>query len=1055
MSFAAIKRRFCENAPLSAQQKNIWINHEIYPENTAYNMVSCLRITGRLNVEALKKSLNEIVRRHEILRTTFSASELEPRQIVHSDMCASVLEVDCSHLTSEERQIKLRQLVDKESQTLFDFQQGPLLRFVFLQMGENESIFLMTVHHIIMDGWSIGLFANEVNVLYESFCNGRPSPLPEISIQYSDYALWQNDEYSKLVQGSDSQYWNETFKDYYFGEFPIDNTRVFGKKGESVAQSTTVSPDLYEKIKSFCKGERATPFIVVLAGLQVLLYKYTHRDNMLLGYLNAGRNVGELSGLLGHFSTLGVIKTTLSDDLNFRDIVKHTRKEFFYSYSQENLIISNLNDNLQKGKFNPRQPFFPLVVNFQNFPGKNWELHDLDIKTEPVVTDTARFDMELIIYFFENEWMVTAQYRKDLYAESTVRQILDNYQNVLLFVIDNPDSPVRGIPVLHFKETNQGAEERSSEEFTPDDYERKDKTTLEHPIEKGSNLGASSTESVLKEIWEDVLEMNGLDVDDNYVDIGGDSLSAVMIVSRIKSRLKSVVAMREFLDNPTIKLLATLIEHRTQNNISEISESADRIPSINRNDDLPLSLFQEGRLGYELSLDVNNVPYLPVSSWFSIKLSGSLDRDVLESAFNYVVNRHEVFRTAFWPVLGSVSPAVNKWHTICQSCRMNPERLLPKVKLKQSTSSSVTMNLNCYDVSEYNDNDKDIEINVIADGIIQRRYDYELPPLTRAALIRTSMSEHVLIVAASHLIADAVAMRVYEKELAHVYSSLVNKRPVNLSNIELQYADYAAWHRCQLETGSLDSVKSYWKQQFEGYTPIDATILPFADIAGSENDADFDLEAKYFYHPISDELSRAVRKYAGSVNMTVFSIAMTGFIMCLRCESNKDDIGVFTFFANRAHPETENIIGMFATGNIVRVKIDKDGSLYQCALNVSESLEGALRNQELMMSPFSSLAGKSPFNFVITRPITCEWIIDDECVPFSGLDVEKAILGRSKSEYALRSFVIDSRERLSLLFQYNLDLFDGADIKRIAARTENIIKEIITNPFAIISSMIL
>jgi polyketide synthase PksJ len=320
-------------------------------------------------------------------------------------------------------------------------------------------------------------------------------------------------------------------------------------------------------------------------------------------------------------------------------------------------------------------------------------------------------------------------------------------------------------------------------------------------------------------------------------------------------------------------------------------------------------------------------------------------------------------------------------------------------------------------------------------------------------LIKISAAEHVLIVAAAHLIADGVSMSIYEKELAHAYNSLVNKKPVTLPTLDINFADYVAWQKRQLETGLLDSVKAYWQQQLNGFTPTDATILPFTDLSGSENDDDFDLEAKYYYYQFSDKLNEAIRKYAGSVNKTIFSIVMTGFLLCLYRESGKNDIGLLAFFANRTCPETENIIGMFATGNVVRVKVHADDSFNKCIAAVSESLDGAVKNQELIVPPLDTRVPKSLCNQLTYRSITCELLADDEVASFSGLQVEREILGRDKSEYALRSFVIDSRERLSFMFQYNLDLFDIEDIKRLAARTETILEEIIENPSAVISSV--
>ena len=180
---------------------------------------------------------------------------------------------------------------------------------------------------------------------------------------------------------------------------------------------------------------------------------------------------------------------------------------------------------------------------------------------------------------------------------------------------------------------------------------------------------------------------------------------------------------------------------------------------------------------------------------------------------------------------------------------------------------------------------------------------------------------------------------------------------------------------------------------------------------------------------------------------------MTGFILCLYKESGRDDIGVFTFFANRTRPEMENIIGMFATGNHIRVKIVDSDSFHQCVEKVSESLNEAIMNQELMIEPPKSHAIKSLYDLVASRPVTCELLNNTECVPFSGLNVERVYVSRTKSEYALRTFVVDSGNSISLMFQYNLDLFDGADIRNIAIRTENIIKKIIINPFSAISSL--
>ena len=570
------------------------------------------------------------------------------------------------------------------------------------------------------------------------------------------------------------------------------------------------------------------------------------------------------------------------------------------------------------------------------------------------------------------------------------------------------------------------------------------------PKNTDHELPRNLLENVISEIWKSILGLEHIGLYDDFLDLGGDSIQAGIISLKIQEYFNVIIPLILFYEDMTVRSLTTYIEDQILNNSYVPS---DIIYSIDRNDDMPLSFFQEARLRYELNLDVFNIPYLHSSSWFSIKLSGVLDRKALDNAFTYVINRHEVFRTAYWPVFGTVSPAVNKWDTICQLCRINPELFLPKVKFKQFIHPSVTLDFTYHNLADLNDEVKYFDLSIISNDIIQKRYIYEFPPLTRVALIQISETEHILIVVAANLITDGVSMHIYERELAYAYSAFVNNQPINLPDIRIHYADYAAWMKQRHDSGAFDLVKSYWQNQYEGYIPTDITILPFTDIAGSETDNDFGIEAKYYYHSFSEELSESIRKYAGSVNITKFSIAMAGFILCLYAESGNDDIGVFTFFSNRTRLETENIIGKFATGNIIRVNIKKNDSIKQFVTNVSESLIGALKNQEFIVSPPDFRTNKSLYDFVVNRPITCEMLTDFECSTFSGLSTEKIFLGRNKSEFALRSFVIDSGFKLAFMFQYNLDLFDRVDIRRIAIRTENIINNIISNPTNKISSI--
>jgi len=555
-------------------------------------------------------------------------------------------------------------------------------------------------------------------------------------------------------------------------------------------------------------------------------------------------------------------------------------------------------------------------------------------------------------------------------------------------------------------------------------------------------------ENVITDIWKTILGEEKIGIHDDFLDLGGDSIQAGLISLKIQECFNVELPLVMFFEDMTVAKLAEDIYCSQEN---QIFVSPDRVRPIDRNDDLPLSVAQEQLLSQEFYSDIYGIPYISSSAWFSIKLSGNLNREVLEKALNFVINRHEVFRTAYWPVIDSISPATNKWNTVCQTCRMNPGQFFPKVKFKQSIQESVVIYFDYYDISEYCDKDKSIEKNIIAEQLLQERYIYESPPLTRAALIQTEENEHTLIVAAAHIIADGMSMYIYENELASVYSALIKNHPVNLPELELQYLDYVAWDKHKIKNGLLDSVRSYWQQKLEGYIPTDSTILPFADIENSNYDG-FDFETKYICQLFSREMSSKIRNYAKSMNKTVFSVLMAGYMLCLYRESGKNDLGVLTFFANRTRPEFKNVIGNFATGNIIRVKFQEDDTLQHCLEAAAESLDNAIINQELTMFPPDFRVCNSLCDKVAHTSFTCDLLMNYEYTPFFGLDLENEIIALTRSRYALRAFVLDSGEDLAYMFQYNLDLFDGADIRRIAEHTENNIKEIITNPESVILS---
>jgi NRPS condensation-like uncharacterized protein len=281
--------------PLSFAQERLWLVDQLEPNNTAYNMPAALRLVGSLNIAALEQSFNEIVRRHEVLRTTFTEVDGQPVQVIAPSLTLKIPVVDLQALPETERDAEVLRLAAKETQLPFDLARGPLLRVTLLKLGLSEHVLLLTMHHIVSDAWSDGVFIRELAALYEAFCAGQPSPLPELSIQYADFAHWQRQWLQGEVLETLLSYWQQQLA----GAPPkldlkkIAITSPTPDKRKDTAQSFALSANLSEKLKTLSRQEGVTLFMTLLAAFQTLLYRYTQQDDIVVGTDVANRNRAE------------------------------------------------------------------------------------------------------------------------------------------------------------------------------------------------------------------------------------------------------------------------------------------------------------------------------------------------------------------------------------------------------------------------------------------------------------------------------------------------------------------------------------------------------------------------------------------------------------------------------------------------------------------------------------------------------------------------------------------------------------------------------------------
>nr|WP_228014423.1 non-ribosomal peptide synthetase [Fortiea sp. LEGE XX443] len=446
-----------QELPLSFSQQRLWFLHQLDPDSTAYNGSDLVQLQGTLNVTALEESINEIVRRHEVLRTCFATVEGRPIQKIISELRIPLSIVDLQHLQTIEKAQEVQRLEAENAQQPFDLTQAPLLRLVLLRLTQEEHILLVTMHHIISDAWSAGVFIREVSALYEAFSNKKASLLPELSIQYADYAVWQQ----KYLQGerlnTQLTYWKQQLENAKtILELPTDKPRTQLQTSVGKKHSLTLSPTLSNNLKSLSQQERVTLFMTLLAAFNTLLYYYTKQEDILVGSPIANRNRSELEGLIGFFVNTLVLRTNLSHNPSFKELLQQVRERALGAYAHQDLPFEKLVAELQLERTLNHSPLFQVWFVLQNAPKSNLELEGLNLSILESETGIVRHDLKLQLTEMPEGLQGFFEYKTDLFHATTIIRMAVVLETLLTTVVEQPDIQLdQLVKLLHETEKQQ------------------------------------------------------------------------------------------------------------------------------------------------------------------------------------------------------------------------------------------------------------------------------------------------------------------------------------------------------------------------------------------------------------------------------------------------------------------------------------------------------------------------------------------------------------------------------------------------------------------------
>jgi len=436
---------------MSFAQQRLWFLDRLEPGNTVYSIPRAFSLKGVLNVPALEQSLNTIVGRHEALRTTFSTVDDEPVQVIHPTADLTLSVVTFEDLSEPQKESECQRLATEAARRPFDLAHGPLFRATLLRLGAQEHVLLLNMHHIVTDGWSLGVLFRELSALYAAFSNGKPSTLSELPVQYADFAVWQRQWLAGEVLDQQLSYWTRQLAESPPGlDLPIDHPRPHAETFRGARELLVLPKELTEALRGLGQREGATLFMTLLAGLQTLLYRYTGEENIVVGSPIAGRNWPEIEGLIGFFVNTLVLRTDLSGDVSFRELLSRVREVCLGAYAHQDLPFERLVEELQLERDLSRNPLVQVMFVLQTAPTATLDLPN--VVTNPtkvrVAAETAKFDLTLTLVDGEEGLVGSWQYNTDLFERATIRRLLAHHQRLLEAVVEQPDHPVSRLPLL-------------------------------------------------------------------------------------------------------------------------------------------------------------------------------------------------------------------------------------------------------------------------------------------------------------------------------------------------------------------------------------------------------------------------------------------------------------------------------------------------------------------------------------------------------------------------------------------------------------------------------
>src|SRR6266576_3276915 len=546
--------------PASLAQERLWFLDQLQGQSSAYNVHLGLWLRGSLHLDALRRSVQEIVNRHDSLRTSFRLEGAELKQLVAQDLTATVPVDDVA--ASPEPYAEAYRLAQQEVETPFDLEIGPMFRARLLRVTPNDHVFLCTMHHIITDSWSVQILARELTTTYEAFASGKPSPLSVLPIGYGDYSEWQRDWFGTEQVQQQLNYWKTRLQNAPpFLELSKDGPRPVEQTFKGGSQTVQLPDELISATKNLAPQWQSTPFMVLLAAFKVLLYRYSGQPDLLLGVPVAGRNRVETEGLIGFFVNTLVLRDNLSGNPAFSDLLAQLRETMLGAFANADVPFEKVVEALQPERNLSYNPIFQVMFSVIKAAVQSHSFAGLTAFPYVVTPSTSIFDLSAtLIEGVDGLWFVQIDYSSDLFRPERIARMLEDYISLLQGVTVDPEACILDLPLVHgepgFARATSGISSNTAES----------KNDQPKPVSGQSSRRGEARdpeEHLLVGIWKDVLGLSSVGIRDNFFEIGGHSLLAARLIARIQDATGRRIPVSAIFRAPTIEDFAGLLRERS------------------------------------------------------------------------------------------------------------------------------------------------------------------------------------------------------------------------------------------------------------------------------------------------------------------------------------------------------------------------------------------------------------------------------------------------------------------------------------------------------------